>query len=55
MEEEEGVARLVTKAQATRTNKVLRTCFWCAPIDLNKEMEDAKNINEMNTQPETYR
>lgn len=54
-EEEEGVTILVTKAHATWTSKIPRACFWCAPIDLNKETKDVKKIGGMNTQLETYR
>ncbi len=35
------------------SNKVLGVCSWCAPIDIDKEMEDMEEIGGMNTQLET--
>jgi hypothetical protein len=52
-EEEEGASRPIPKAQVVRITKVLRAHFRCAPIDLDKEMEDIEEINEIRTQLKT--
>jgi hypothetical protein len=52
-EEDEGVARLELKVQAIRTSIIPRAHFWHAPIDLDKEMEDVKDVGGTSTQPES--
>ncbi len=54
LDEEEGsVARPLPITLVVRISKILGTHFWHAPIDVNEEMEDVKEINGMNTQLET--
>jgi len=50
---EEGDVKPLLKAQATRTIKVIKAHFWHAPIDINEEMEDVKEIGGTSAQPET--
>ncbi len=47
---EEGAASPLLKAQAIRTSKVLKAHFWHAPIDINEEMEDVKEIGGTSAQ-----
>ncbi len=52
-DKDEVVAKLETKVQAARNSRVPRVCFWHAPIDLDKEMEDVKEVGGMITQLES--
>jgi hypothetical protein len=51
--EDEGATRPTPEAQAKGSNKVSRVHFWRTPINLDKDMEDVKEIDETNTQLET--
>jgi hypothetical protein len=51
--EDEGVIRLTPEAQAKGSSKVSRVHFWRAPINLDEDMEDVKEINGTNTQLKT--
>ncbi len=42
--EEEGAAKLQSEVQAVGTSRVSRMCFRCAPIDVNEEVDDVKEI-----------
>ncbi len=52
-EEEEGVAKPLSKTQITKTTRVSRTCFWCEPKDVDEEMEDIEEIDGTSAQLET--
>jgi hypothetical protein len=51
--EEEGVVRSLLEVQVIKTNKVPGASFQCAPINIDVEMEDVKEVGGTSTQPET--
>jgi len=46
---DEGATRPTPEAQAKGNNKVSRVHFWRTPINLDKDMEDVKEIDGTNT------
>jgi hypothetical protein len=51
--EEEGATRSLLEVQVIKTNKVLRVHFQYAPIDIDVEIEDVKEVGGTGTQLKT--
>jgi hypothetical protein len=45
----------ILKLQAIKSSRILGVCFWRAPIELNKKLEDIEEVGGMSTQLETSR
>jgi hypothetical protein len=52
-EEDEGATKSPLETWTTWTTRVSRVHFWCAPIALDKEMDNVEEFNGTNNQLKT--